>query len=141
MIARSFQCFCLPHMLTLAENKSVNKQNLRKRGRKPTKGPSVFSKNLKTLMAEKGLSSREIGRICGVAPSVVSQWLAGSSPSDALAVLKLCQKTGADFQFLMTGLSSLLGKPGRLNEIFDVEDAIDFSGIFLIEAKRLRWKK
>lgn len=137
----SFQCFWTDLDLLQPRKSSVEKKEQKKRGRKPSKGPSLFSKNLKSLMADRRLSSREIARICGVGASVVSQWLGGSNPSDSIAVLKLCQHFGLDFQQTLTGIPSQRSSNDRFTEFFDVESAAEFSGVFLIEAKRLKWKK
>ena len=55
------------------------------------------------------------------------------------AILKLCNATGEDFQHLLTGVRKDL-KVGtlKLEDLFEVEAAPDFSGLFLIEAKRLK---
>jgi transcriptional regulator with XRE-family HTH domain len=109
------------------------------KGRKP-KGPSVFSKNLRGLLKDKGLSLREAARIAGVSPSVMSGWTAGSVPNDPVALLRLTESLGVDFQMLLTGKPSNSLSARQMEEVFEVEEAIDFSGVFLIEAKRLKWR-
>ena len=92
-------------------------------------------------MSEKGLSSRDVCRITGgTSPSVVSQWLSGSQPSDPSVVLALAQATGEDFQYLITGVRSTPMSGLRIEDLFNMERDADFSGVFLIEAKRLRMK-
>ncbi len=117
----------------------VGKQTI-KRGRRP-KGPSIFSKNFKKLLEEKKVTIRKAAEICGTSPSVISGWCNGSVPNDPTALLKLCQELGADFQFLMTGVPSSTIPANRIGELFEIEEVPDFSGVFLLEAKRLKWRK
>ena len=79
--------------------------------------------------------------LAGTSPSVISGWTAGATPNDLSGILKLCMELGADFQHLMTGVPSSAIPANRLSEIFEVEDSPEFSGVFLLEAKRLKWRK
>lgn len=115
-------------------------QQKAKKGRKP-KRPSVFAKNLKKIMAEKKMNIRELSRQLGIANSVLHGWVNGVTPNDPEIVLRLCQVLGADFQFMMTGTPSSNLTPDRLDELFQMEDTPEFSGIYLLEAKKLRWRK
>jgi transcriptional regulator with XRE-family HTH domain len=101
----------------------------------------VFSKNFKKLLEEKGISVRKAAEIAGTSSSTVSGWLNGVNPADPSVILKLCEALGADFQYILTGKVSLTFTPNRLNELFDIEDAPDFSGLYLLEAKKLKWRK
>lgn len=100
---------------------------------------SPFSENLQQVLKEKSLSQRKAAEIAGVNSATISQWLTGSMPHDHLAVLKLCNTLKVDFQWMMTGtIAERKSKDISLSELFDIQDAPDFSGLFLIEAKRLK---
>lgn len=95
-----------------------------------------FAKNLQKVLRERGLTLRAAAEIAGVNQSVISSWTAGSQPADLLAVQKLSQGLGVDFEWLLTGNSSQITPQAlALTQIFEEEDA--FSGIFRLEAKRL----
>lgn len=115
-------------------------ENEQKKRRRP-KVPSPFTANLNALLKERGLSIRKAAEICGVAPSVVSQWTSGSQPTDTRPLLKLCSHLGADFQNLLTGVPSAGVRMTNLSEMFDIENSHELSGIFLIEVKKLRQKR
>ena len=103
---------------------------------------SVFAKNLKNLLQERGLSQRAVAELASVRPSVVNDWLAGCRPTKMEPVVALCQALKIDFQYLLTGTRSILHRDDlSLNDLFDIEEEPNFSGLFLIEAKRLRRKK
>ena len=123
--------------------KGSEMEEVKKIRRKPIrKKPSViFMKNLRALLTEKELSQRGAAEIMGISVSVVHDWLQGSYPNDPDAILKLCKATGADFQWLLTGLpTSKSQSTAPLSEIFNIEHDSSFSGIFMIEAKRLKKK-
>jgi transcriptional regulator with XRE-family HTH domain len=111
-----------------------------KKGRK-TKAPSTFSKNLKKLLDEKNISMREMSRKIGVSASVLHGWTQGAVPNDTHLVLKLCRELQADFQYMMTGVPSGTVPVKRIEEMFDIEDGHALNGIYVIEAKKLNWKK
>lgn len=100
---------------------------------------SPFGKNLKAVMTERSLSVRGIAEIAGVGPSVVHDWLSGTNPHDYYAVSKIAHSLKVDFQWLLTGAHSQVNlKNLSLSEIFDVQPDPSFSGIFILEAKRLK---
>lgn len=108
---------------------------------KPTrkKIPSPFARNLKKILEERGISQRGAAEIAGVNVAVLHDWLNGSVPHDHSAVLKLCKALSCDFQWLLTDTHAQIeAKDFSISEIFDVQDDPDYSGIFMIEAKRLR---
>ncbi|MBY0314650.1 MAG: helix-turn-helix transcriptional regulator, partial [Bdellovibrionales bacterium] len=113
---------------------------IKSKGRKP-KPSMVFSKNLKKLLGEHKMTLRQAADIVGTSPSVISGWINGATPASPEAVLKLTEALKADYQYIMTGKPSNLIPASRVGEIFDVEDSAEFSGLFLIEAKRLKWRK
>lgn len=99
-----------------------------------------FAKNLKKLLVERGISQRAAAEIAGVNSATINQWLSGTQPNDAMAVLKLSKAFGCDFQWLLTGQHSERSKLGEigLSELFDIQDEAALTGIFMIEAKRLK---
>ncbi len=100
---------------------------------------SAFAANLKKVLKERGLSQRAAAEICGVNATSITDWLAGMAPRDLSAVLRLCQAIKVDFQWLLTGQHSEVRLEDlSLNEIFEIEHDPAFSGMFVIEAKRLK---
>jgi transcriptional regulator with XRE-family HTH domain len=112
-----------------------------KKPRRQIKSP--FGKNLTALLTDRGIRQNEAARLAGVSNSVLHQWLTGSNPLDLQAVLRLCRALGADFQELLTGERSAATQSlenAAIEELFHVEDAADFTGVFMVTAKRLRRK-
>lgn len=102
---------------------------------------SPFAKNLKSLLEERKLSQRAAAELAGVRPSVINDWLAGGNPLNLDAVLKLCVALKADFQWLLTGTQSDTNRQDiSMSELFESTDEPALSGLFLIEAKRLKRK-
>jgi transcriptional regulator with XRE-family HTH domain len=108
--------------------------------RKPLDSP--FRKNLQGLMKEKGLTAKKVAELSGVSPTVVQNWLTGSVPHNFLAVASLSNALGVDFQWLLTGVHGAAPTVNALSlaELFDIEPDPSFSGMFMLEAKRLRRK-
>ncbi len=108
--------------------------------RKPV--ASLFKKNLQGLMKEKGLTAKRVAELSGVSPTVVQNWLTGSVPHNFLAVASLANALGVDFQWLLTGVHGAAPTVNALSlaELFDIETDPSFSGLFMLEAKRLRRK-
>ena len=100
---------------------------------------SPFGQNLKAVMKQHKLTQRKVSEICGVGVSVVNDWLSGSQPHDLSVILKLCDEFKIDFKWLLTGKRSDISSLG-LGDIFHIEDDPTFSGLFLLEAKRLKRK-
>lgn len=46
---------------------------------------SPFARNLKAILAERGLSQKAAAEVANVTPATLNDWLAGSNPSDHLA--------------------------------------------------------
>ena len=101
---------------------------------------SAFASNLQSVMKKHRLTQRKVGETCGVSVAVVNDWLSGAQPHDLNAVLKFCKAMKCDFKFMLTGEKSELSDLA-LSDIFDIEPDASFSGMFIIEAKRLRPKK
>jgi len=98
--------------------------------------------NLKKVLEERKVSIRQAAKFCGVNQAMVHSWLNGAQPHDATSLLKLCHELKCDFQWLLTGThSEIKAKEMSLSELFDLEIDPSFSGIFQIEAKRLKRKK
>ena len=100
---------------------------------------SRFAENLQQLTKERNLTQRRISEICGVSVAVVNEWLHGSIPHDPGAVLRLSQELQVDFKWLLTGEKTEL-KDLQLADLFDMESDPSFSGLFMVEAKRLKRK-
>lgn len=102
---------------------------------------SPFAKNLKKILDDRGISQRSAADICGVEPSVLHGWIQGVQPQNMEKVLKLCIELNCDFQWLLTGTRDKIAtKEISMSELFDMENDPTFSGIFMIEAKRLKRK-
>ena len=100
---------------------------------------SPFSKNLKDLMQSRGLTAKAVAELAEVSPSVVQDWLAGSVPHNLKSIAKLANSVNSDFQFLLTGTHGKVNvKELSLSELFETEPDPSFSGVFLLEAKRLK---
>ena len=106
------------------------------------KNQSPFAKNLKALLAERGLSQKMAAEMAGTTTSTVNDWLAGSQPADLLCVQRLARALNVDFEFLLTSSQSRLNLQAiSMTELFDSEPDPSFSGIFEISARRLRRRK
>lgn len=118
----------------------MEKQKRRKPVRKKIESP--FAHNLKLILKERALAQKSAADIMGVSVSVVNDWLQGVQPHNHNAILKFCRAMNCDFQWLLTGerSHSVTGSK-NLHEFFDVQDDPLFSGMFVIEAKRLKIKK
>lgn len=118
----------------------MEKGKKRKPIRKKVESP--FARNLKLILGERGLSQKSAAEIMGVSVSVVNDWLQGVQPHNHGALLKLCRAVNCDFQWLLTGeRSQAVTGTSNLHEFFDVQDEPMFSGMFVLEAKRLKIKK
>lgn len=102
---------------------------------------SPFAKNLERILSERNISQRAAAELAHVQPSVLAGWLTGSQANDPLAVQRLAKGLGCSFEWLLCGTDSEV-KANQLSmaELFDSEEDPTFSGIFRIEAHRLRRK-
>ena len=111
--------------------------------KKPTRKrvSSPFSKNLQAILDERGLSQKAASEVAGVSTTTINDWLAGSQPSDPIAVQRPCKALKCDFEWLLTGEKTRIDAANApLSEPFDIKDESAFSGIFEISAKRLTRK-
>ena len=100
---------------------------------------SPFAKNLKRILDERGISQRGAAEIAQTNVAVINDWLGGAVPHDHGAVLRLCKALKCDFQWLLTDSHTETKiQEMTLQEIFETESDPAFSGIFQIEAKRLK---
>ena len=100
----------------------------------------MFCQNLKKVMKERSLSGRATAEIAGVAQSTFSQWMSGAQPNDLQAVHRLAVGLKISFSWLLLGVDE--PQPTRsLEDLYDISSEPDLSGIFLLEAKRLRPKQ
>ncbi|MCM2354112.1 MAG: helix-turn-helix domain-containing protein [Pseudobdellovibrio sp.] len=106
------------------------------------KHQSPFAKNLKAILAERGISQKIAAQMAGTTTSTVNDWIAGSQPADLISVQKLSRALKIDFEYLLTSSQSRINlQELSMTELFDSEPDPSFSGIFEITAKRLRRKK
>lgn len=135
---------CLDNQIRFGRKSKMSEVKYVKSGKnKPARKrvQSPFAKNLKQLLHERGISQRGAGEIAGVNVAVIHDWLNGSQPNDPMAVLRLANALRCDFQWLLTGTRSQRdAKNISISEVFDIQDDPAFSGIFVIEAKRLKRK-
>lgn len=115
--------------------------NNKRPARKKVESP--FAKNLKAILTERGISQTAAASIAGVSPATLNDWLHASAvPNNLISIQKLCRAMNCDFEWLLTGSQSKVDfKEIALTELFESESDPSFSGIFQIEAKRLRVKK
>lgn len=92
------------------------------------------------ILKERQISQKQAADLMGVSVSVVHDWMNGTYPNDPSALLKLCRALNCDFQWLLTGELSSAKSQTNLSEVFDIQDEPSFSGVFMIEAKRLSIK-
>lgn len=104
---------------------------------------SSFSKNLKSILEERGVSQKAAAAIAEVTPATINDWIhnTSSTPQNHLAIQRLCRALNCDFEWVLTGSQSRVEiKDISMSELFDSEPDPSFSGIFEISAKRLRRK-
>ena len=102
---------------------------------------SPFGRILKAILAEQGITYRQAASFAGVPNSVLHAWITGGAPQDLLAVARLAKVLRCDFQMLLTGVPSEGSVPSNsLAQIFEINPDEELSGIFLVEAKRLKWR-
>ncbi len=93
-------------------------------------------------MEERGLSARALAKMTNIKASTLGDWLAGATPTDLVAVAEVARILKIDFQVLLLGSRPEIGTAEKsIHDIFEIEDSPEFSGIFLIEAKRLKRRK
>ena len=113
----------------MVENKRASKK----------KGALELSKNLRAVLEERKLSFKAGAEICGVAQSVFHGWVNGTQCTDPAALLRFCESLRVDFQWLQTSKRSTFNSADlSIKDIFEIENDPTVSGIFLIEAKRLK---
>lgn len=118
---------------------SIPNSLVMKKGKRNTAG-SVFSANLKTILKDRGLTAKAAAAIAEISPSTFGQWVNGATPLDMEAVFRFARGVNVDFAWLLTGKSEPSKTPS-ISDLFETSDVPDMSGIFLIEAKRLKVKQ
>lgn len=74
------------------------------RKKRDTSAKTPLSNFLNKLLKEKDLTTKELGAIAGVAPSVVQGWKDGAMPSENVSSLKkLCNHFGYSLSYALTG--------------------------------------
>ncbi len=100
--------------------------------------PSLFSKRLRRLMEEKGLTIREAAKAVEVPISTLDGWRSGATPEDFEAVQRLAHLLGVTLSFLLVGKDDTRpeGQVPSITEIFDDGGQI-FDGFAKITIQRL----
>ena len=100
---------------------------------------SPFAKNLKAILAERGLSQTAAASIAGVSPATLNDWLHASAvPNNLLSIQKLCRALNCNFEWLLCDSATPTdSKEISMAELFQSEPDPTFSGIFEISARRL----
>lgn len=99
--------------------------------------PSVFSKNLTSLMEEKKMTLKKASQIAGVGISTNNSWRSGALPEDYNVVKKLAKFLGVSLSFILTGEDdSRSSGPPAINEVFQKGDEL-FNGYALIKVLKL----
>ncbi len=92
------------------------------------------------ILREKKITQKKAASIAGVAPSVLSGWLNGVSPTDHLAVKKLCDELEINFTWLLTGDSDQQSDIS-ITELFDETPYFDGYARIRIDRLTKRTKK
>lgn len=95
-----------------------------------------WGERLGAALKENNCALRRAAEIAGVSASVIHSWVHGSvSPTDLLAVKRLCDELNLDFTWLLTGEFSKGRQELSMTEIF--EEAPFFDGYAKIRIDRL----
>lgn len=94
---------------------------------------------LQKVLSEKNMSLRELSRHTKVAPSVLSGWLKGNSPTDLILIKNLSEHLGVSFSWLLTGTYEKGSVVPSMSELF--EELPYFDGYARIRIDRLIIKK
>lgn len=97
---------------------------------------SPFAKNLKAILAERGLSQKAAAEVANVTAATLNDWLAGSNPSDHLAVQRLCRALGCSFEWLLTGAETNTTVKAVLAELKIKDPTAEF-----VLPRQSHWKK
>lgn len=101
----------------------------------------VVSTNLRKVLLDRQMSARAGAALAGVAQTTFTSWVNGSAlPMDFRALQKFCTGAGVNLEWLLTGKieTPKANDAGEIFEIVPGEPAL--SGVYLIEAKRVRPK-
>lgn len=104
---------------------------------------SPFSRNLKMILEERGISQKAAAAIAEVTPATINDWIhnTSSTPQNHLAIQRLCRALNFDFEWVLTGSQSRVDlKDISMAELFESEPDPMFNGVFQISATRLRRK-
>ena len=67
---------------------------------------SIFSKNLRKLIKERGLTLEKVARLSGTNTTQIYRWTSGLAPRGYITAFKLANLFQVDFQWLLTGEES-----------------------------------
>lgn len=112
---------------------------MKKRRIKSTSTEVHWGIRLQKILTEKKISIRELSRNSKVAPSVISGWLKGNSPTDLILIKNISENLGVSFSWLLTGSHEKNISVPTMSEIF--EEQPYFDGYARIRIDRLILKK
>lgn len=133
----------------------MDKKTIKPRGASQrTDAAKQFGSRLKQAMKDRKKTESQIARKLNVKRSTVAEWVTGRIPQDTGKALQLAKYLGCDFQYLMTGEPSpgseisniekanLSMVQSELGDVLEIDPANeDFTGLFLVSAKRVRLKR
>ncbi|MCB9229970.1 MAG: helix-turn-helix transcriptional regulator [Deltaproteobacteria bacterium] len=114
----------MPNRIKLPELLKLNEQ-----------GESI-AKRLDRLLKENGLSIRAAAEVAGTAPSNISNWLAGSNPTDFDALKKLADTLGVSIGYILLGYDETPCKRELTVDDLYVREEI-FEGLLEVQIRRL----
>src|SRR5206468_9658785 len=90
---------------------------------------------LRAVLKEKNITLRKAAVLAGVSASVIDSWTGGASPTDLLAVRRLCDALDVSFAWLLTGTPDKGTHEPTLAQFFD--EVPYFDGLARIRIDRL----
>ena len=98
---------------------------------------SPLAKNLRKLLADKGINQRTAAKMAGVSVSTINDWTAGATPKNLSNVAVLAKQLGVSFEFLCLGTTpSKAAEDISTDELFE-EVGGSIEGIYRIVATKL----
>lgn len=98
-----------------------------------------ISKRLTRLMEEKSLTIRKAAELSGTAPSNISNWLSGSSPTDFQALKRLADALDVTVGYILLGYDENKAvREMTIDDMYCKEEIFD--GLVEIKIKRLTKK-
>lgn len=108
-----------------------------------------LASNLRSLMRQRDLTSRELAADVGIPEGTIKTWLAGSAPRSLFDVRKIAQHFGVSFEYLIFGdeihpdaqtqkrKSFEVFLRLKLETIDDVSTVLEAADVFPVRSERL----